>query len=83
VNVGGTILWSQRIFLPHYFFVALARGLNKLHNVSYRFTGTLVDSAAISNIQYGFLGEGAGGVFFDHKEYSSRIISLLPSWETL
>jgi len=25
-------------------------------------------------IQYGFLGEGAGGVFFGHKEYPSRNI---------
>ena len=36
-------------------------GLNKLHNVSYRSAGTLVDSAAISNIQYGFLGVAREG----------------------
>jgi len=27
---------------------------------------------SIRNIQYGFLGEGAGGVFFGHKEFPSR-----------
>ena len=61
--------YSSRII----FSLAWLGGLNKLHNVSYRFTGTLVDSVAISDIQYGFLGVGAGGVFFGHKEYSSRI----------
>ena len=34
---------------------------------------------SIRNIQYGFLGVGAGGVFFGHKEYPSRIISFILS----
>ena len=38
--------------------------------------GTQDDFMAIRNIQYGFLGEGAGGVFFGHKEYPSRNTSL-------